>query len=45
MGTTAFFEILKDAAVELVHVGETFPLHVRTGFFAANAAGTKHHDR
>ncbi len=41
----ALLEIFQDAAIELEDVEETFPLHVGTGLFAANAARAKHHDR
>ena len=40
----AVFEILQNAAVELVDVGEALALHQRAGFFAADAAGAKHDD-
>jgi hypothetical protein len=39
-----FFEVLQDAALEVIDLFEAFAEHVARGFFATNAAGAEHRD-
>ena len=45
MISTALFEILQDAAVQLVDLLKPLLFHQRTSFLAADTAGAKHHQR
>ena len=45
MFAAAVFEVLQNSALKLKNLLEALALHVRPGFFAADAAGAKHHDR
>ena len=45
MGVAAFFKVFQNTAVELVNIGYAGFLHKDCGFFAANPACAKTHDR